>query len=438
MSENKQVYIAISADIIHNGHINVIEQGAALGDVVIGLLSDDAIAAYKRAPLLDWDTRARVFASIKGVTRVVKQETLSYADNLRAIRPTYVVHGDDWKSGVQSQVREEVVRILAEQGGELIEVPYTRDVSATSLERQLRSVYGTPDMRRGKLRQLLGLKPWIRAIEASNGLTGLIAENARVEDAATGAVREFDAMWVSSLCDSTFKGKPDIELVDLTSRVNTINEIMEVTTKPIILDGDTGGRTEHFTYNVRTLERLGVSAIIVEDKTGLKQNSLFGTDVQQTLDDPHEFARKMHAGKAAQATRDFMIFARLESLIAGIGVDDALERADIYLHEGGVDGLMIHSKQKDGAEIFEFSDRFRQRYPKVPLIFVPTSYNQFTESELADHGANIIIYANHLLRSAYPAMMETATTILTAGRSKEVDDRCLPIKEVLRLIPNEL
>ncbi len=292
----------------------------------------------------------------------------------------------------------------------------------------------TPDNRRSKLKKLLNLKPYISVMEASNGLTGLIVENARVENEKTGYLKEFDAMWVSSLCDSTFKGKPDIELVDLTSRINTINEIMEVTTKPIILDGDTGGKVEHFVYNVRTLERLGVSAIIIEDKTGLKKNSLFGTEVEQTLDDPNNFANKIRAGKQALVTRDFLIFARLESLIAGKGIDDALFRAKKYL-EAGADGIMIHSKEKDGSEIKEFLKLFRKNYPNVPVIVVPTSYNQFTESELHEWGANIIIHANHLLRSAYPAMMKTAKTILENGRSKEADEYCMPIKEILTLIP---
>ena len=343
MENKKTVYIAMSADIIHSGHLNIINEGAKLGDVIIGVLTDEAVATYKRLPLLDFDTRSAILGSIKGVTRTVKQETLSYADNIRALRPDYVVHGDDWASGVQSNIRREVIELLAEYGGKLVEIPYTQGVSTSQLEKSLNSVYNTPDIRRAKLRRMLKIKPWIRVMEASNGLSGLIVENTCIQDPETATVKEYDAMWVSSLCDSTFKGKPDIELVDLTSRINTINEIMEVTSKPIILDGDTGGKPEHFFFNVRTLERLGVSAIIIEDKTGLKQNSLFGTDARQILDDPHEFAAKIHAGKQAQQTRDFMIFARLESLIAGMGIDDAITRAGIYLEEGGADGIMMHN-----------------------------------------------------------------------------------------------
>ncbi len=433
--KRKSVYIAISSDILHGGHLNVIAEGAKLGDVTIGLLTDDAIATYKRPPLLDWETRRQMLASMRQVRAVVRQETLSYATNLRRLKPDYVLHGDDWRSGVQSVVRAEVLQILADQGGELVETPYTEGVSGTELESLLRPLVNTTELRRAKLRKLLQLKPWLRAMETSNGLSALIVENAKAEDPLAPAVREYDAMWVSSLCDSTFKGKPDIELVDFTSRLRTIHDIMEVSTKPIIVDGDTGGRVEHFVHTVRTLERVGVSAVIIEDKTGLKQNSLFGTDAVQTLDDPHEFAAKLNAGKQAQITPDFMIIARLESLIAGAGVDDAMERARIYVEEGGADGIMVHSRHADGAEIREFLARFREYSADVPVVLVPTTYNHLLESELAEMGGNIIIHANHLLRSAYPAMYNTAMKILENGRSKEVDDEIMSIKEVLRLIP---
>lgn len=434
MSGPKTVYIAISSDILHQGHINVIEAGAALGSVTIGLLSDRAIATYKRLPVLEWESRVALVSSMRSVDRVIEQDSLSYAENLRQLRPDYVVHGDDWRTGKQSLVRAEVLEVLGEYGGELVEVPYTAGVSGAEVERGLRPLLNTADRRRGKLRQLLALKPFLRAMEVSNGLSALIVENIHTEDSEEIAPREYDAMWVSSLCDSSFKGKPDIELVDFTSRMNTIHEIMEVSTKPIIVDGDTGGRIEHFSYTVRTLERAGVSAVIIEDKTGLKQNSLFGTDAVQTLDDPEAFAAKILAGKRAQVSRDFMIFARLESLIAGAGIDDALSRASVYL-AAGADGIMIHSKEKDGSEIREFLERFRAGHPDVPVVVVPTTYNHLHEDELCDMGANVIIHANHLLRSAYPAMLNTAMKILENGRSKEVDDEIMPIKDVLRLIP---
>ena len=432
----KKVYIAMSADIIHNGHINIINEGAKYGGVIIGLLTDDAIASYKRLPLLCYEERKNIFENIKGVEDVIPQTTLDYTSNLLKIKPDYVIHGDDWRSGAQKIIREKVINTLAEWGGKLIEIPYTHGINCTDFEQKTRELLNTPENRRAKLKKLLTLKPYVSTIEASNGLSGIIAENAKVVNTNTGAIKEFDCMWISSLCDSTFKGKPDIELVDLTSRIRTIEEIMEVTTKPIILDGDTGGMKEHFAFNVKTLERLGVSAIIIEDKTGLKKNSLFGTDVQQTLDDPHCFAEKIKAGKVAQITKDFLIFARIEALIAGFGIDEAMRRAKIYIEEGGADGIMIHSKEKDGLEIKGFLEKFRVYSKNTPVIVVPTSYNQFTEEELHQWGANIIIYANHLLRAAYPAMYNTAINILENHRCKEASEKyCMPIKQVLTLIP---
>ncbi len=432
----KKVYIAMSADIIHSGHISIINEGAKLGEVYIGLLTDEAIASYKRLPILDYESRKKIFENIKGVKEVIPQKTLDYTDNLMALKPDYVVHGDDWRSGVQRNVRQKVIDTLKIWGGELIEIPYTKDVSCTGLEKTVRELQNTPDNRRAKLKRMLTVKPYVTVMEASNGLTGLLVENTKVVDEEKGTANEFDCMWVSSLCDSSFKGKPDIELVDLTSRLNTIEQIMEVTTKPIILDGDTGGKVEHFTYNVKTLERLGVSAIIIEDKTGLKQNSLFGTDAKQVLDDPHEFAHKIKAGKSAQVTKDFLIFARIEALIAGHGVEEAMKRAKIYIEEGGADGIVIHSKEKDGSEIKEFLHQFREYSKDIPVVLIPTSYNQFTEEELHAWGGTIIIYANHFLRSAYPAMKKCAESILTHHRSLEAsNDYCISIKEVLALIP---
>ena len=432
---NKKVYIAMSTDVLHKGHINIIEEGSKYGDVIIGLLTDEAIATYKRLPILDYETRKLIFENIKNVVQVIKQDTLDYTNNLRKLKPDFVIHGDDWKQGVQSLIREKVVQTLNEWDGKLIEIPYTKGISSAEISNKYRLIENTPTNRLSMLRKLLKYKPYIRALDASNGLTGLIIENIKVEDEKTSTIKEFDAMWISSLCDSTFKGKPDIELVDLTSRLNTINEIMEVTSKPIILDGDTGGKTEHFVYTVKSLERMGVSAIIIEDKIGLKKNSLFGTEVEQTLDDPDHFAAKIHAGKQAQITRDFMIFARIESLIAGKTVEDAMMRAKKYI-EAGADGIMIHSKEKNGENIFEFMKQFREYSKTIPIIVVPTTYNEFTEEELHDGGANIIIHANHLLRSAYPAMVDTAKKILENGRSKEAsEENCMSIKEILNLIP---
>ncbi len=428
----KIVYVAMSADIIHQGHLNVINEARNLGDVIVGLHTDDVIRGYWRNPIMKYQERREIVNNIKGVVSVVPQDSLDQVPNLIELKPDYVVHGDDWLEGSQNELRERVIDAIKEWGGELVEVPYTHGVSISKLDEELMQIGITPQMRMKSLKELIYSKKPVRILEAHNGLTGLIVEKTKVE--REGKIKEFDGMWISSLCDSTAKGKPDIELVDLTSRLNTINDILEVTRKPIIVDGDTGGQIEHFVYTVKTLERLGVSAIIIEDKTGLKKNSLFGTDVTQTQDTIEHFSNKIRSGREARATSDFMIISRIESLIAGAGMDDAINRAKAYI-EAGSDGIMIHSKEKDGKEIIEFCRRYNEFENRVPLIVVPTSYNFMKEDELVELGINVIIYANHLIRSAYPAMVNTAKSILENERSKEALVNCMPIKEILTLIP---
>lgn len=430
----KSVYMCFSTDIIHGGHIRIIDQAAALGELTIGVLSDEAVSSYKRFPLLSYNERADIVAHIAGVAKVIPQKELSYAENIRKLKPDYVVHGDDWKTGFQKPIREEVVRILQEYGGELIEFPYSDKEDYIQLERNARKQLSMPDIRRGRLRKLIEMKQTVTALEAHNGITGLIAEKTTVIQ--EGKTYQFDAMWVSSLCDSTAKGKPDIELVDMSSRLGTVNDIMEVTTKPIILDGDTGGLIEHFAYNVKTLERMGVSAVIIEDKTGLKKNSLFGTEVEQTQDSIAHFSEKIRAGKHAQKTEDFMIIARIESLILEKGMEDALKRAFAFV-DAGADGIMIHSRKKEPDEIFEFVEKFRSENQTTPLVVVPTSFHEVTEQEFKKRGVNIIIYANQLTRSGFPAMKKTAETILMNHRAKEANDMCMSIKDILTLIPEE-
>lgn len=427
-----KVYMAMSADIVHQGHLNVINEARNLGDVIVGLHTDDVIRGYWRNPIMKYDERKEVIENIKGVIEVIPQDTLDQVSNILKVRPEYVVHGDDWKEGQQKELRENVINALNTYGGKLIEVPYTKGVSISKLDQDLMEIGITPQMRMKSLKELIYSKKPVRILEAHNGLTGLIVEKTKVEK--DGKVREFDGMWISSLCDSTAKGKPDIELVDLTSRLNTINDILEVTTKPIIVDGDTGGQIEHFVYTVKTLERLGVSAIIIEDKTGLKKNSLFGTEVKQTQDTIGHFCEKIRAGREARVTSDFMIISRIESLIAKAGMDDAIKRAEAYI-EAGTDGIMIHSKEKDGTEIIEFCEKYAKLERRVPLIVVPTSYNFMKEEQLVELGISVIIYANHLIRSAYPAMVNTAKSILENERSKEASENCMPIKEILTLIP---
>ena len=428
----KKVYVGLSADLLHHGHLNIIKEAKKLGEVIVGLLSDEAIASYKRLPYLSYEQRKIIVENIKGVKQVIAQDSLDYVPNLRQLKPDYVVHGDDWRTGIQKKTREKVINALKEWSGELVEIPYTQGISSTYLNAKVREIGTTPEIRMKMLRRLLNVKPIVRILEAHNGLTGLIAEHTKIEK--DNILREFDGMWLSSLTDSTAKGKPDIECVDLTSRVNTINEIMEVTTKPIIFDGDTGGISEHFVFMVKTLERLGVSAVIVEDKIGLKRNSLFGIEVIQTQDTIENFSYKISQGKKAQVTDDFMIIARIESLILEKGMEDALIRAKAYI-EAGADGIMIHSKSKNHKEIFRFCEEYNKFDYTVPLTVVPTTYSKITEKELIRAKVNIVIYANHLLRSAYPPMLKAAESILLNERSYEASEFCIPIKDVLTLIP---
>jgi len=431
----KKVYIAMSADFIHHGHINIIEKARSLGEVTVGLLTDKAISEHKRSPYLNFNQRKKIISNIGGIKKVISQDTRSYEKNLKLIKPDFVVHGDDWKKGFRKNVRSQVIDLLDKWGGKLIEIPYTEGVSGTKMNEYLRSIGITPDIRRSQLRRLIESKKIVRIIEAHNGLTGLVAENVKFEDEKSS--REFDGMWASSLTDSTSKGKPDIEAVDLTSRLTNINDLMEVTTKPIIYDGDTGGKIEHFSFTVKTLERLGVSAIIIEDKIGLKKNSLFGTDVEQKQDNIQNFCEKIKAGNKAKITSDFMIIARIESLILKNGLDDAIKRANAYI-KSGADGIMIHSKEKEFTEIKLFLKKYNRFKEKVPIVVVPSTYSHIKEKELIANGVNIVIYANQLLRSAYPAMKNTAKLILKHERSLEATEKyCMPIKEILTLVSGE-
>ena len=431
---SKTVYLCFSTDIIHGGHIAIIRRAQQLGELTVGVLSDEAVAEYKRFPLVPASERRIMFENIAGVSRVVEQKTLSYKDILEELHPDIVVHGDNWVTGFQKPIRDEVIEVLAQWGGQLVEFPYSSDEKYKEIDRRQRAELAMPDVRRGRLRRLLEMKGFVTVMEAHDGLTGLVVENTVVHE--HGGARQFDAMWLSSLCDSTAKGKPDIELVDMTSRFRTIDDIMEVTTKPIIFDGDTGGLTEHFVYTVRSLERMGVSMVIIEDKTGLKKNSLFGTEVVQTQDSIEHFSEKIRAGCQARRTRDFMICARIESLILEKGQEDALQRARAFV-KAGADAIMIHSRKKDPSEIFSFLEAFRAEDRRTPVVLVPTSFDSVKEEEWKARGANIVIYANQLMRAAVPAIQQAAETILKNHRAEECDAMLMPFKEIIRLIPEE-
>lgn len=429
---NKKVYVGMSADLVHPGHMNILKEAAKLGDVTVGLLTDKAIASYKRMPFMSFELRKDVIENIKGVSSVIAQETLDYRPNLKKIKPDIVVHGDDWKEGVQIKTRQQVIDTLAEWGGELVEIKYTHGISSTQLNKALAEIGTTVDVRRARLRRLINAKPIVRILEAHNALSALIAENTVVD--RNGKNVSFDGVWSSSLTDSTARGKPDIEAIDMTSRISSVNDIFEVTSKPMIFDGDTGGKTEHFEFNVRSLERAGVSAVVIEDKTGLKKNSLFGNEVKQTQETIENFCDKINRGKAAQLSDDFMIIARIESLILEAGMKDALIRAEAYI-KSGADGIMIHSRHKDPAEIVEFMKKFRAVDNITPVVVVPTSFNSVTVEEFIEMGVNVVISANHMLRAAYPAMLKVAKSILKHGRSLDAETDCMSIKEILEIIP---
>lgn len=427
----KTVYTCFTTDVIHEGHLNIIQEAKKYGEVIVGVLSDEAMIKYNQFPTVSFEERKQLMQSLPGVSRVVIQKDVMYDEIIKTYHPDYIIHGDNWNQGPLKIIRDNVEKSLKTYGGQIIDVPYTYNENVKHIDAKTREKLVMPEFRRKRLKQLLQIRPIVKALEVHSGLTGLIVEKTVVEH--EGELDQFDAMWISSLCDSTAKGKPDIELVDMTSRFRTIDDVMEVTTKPIIFDGDTGGQIEHFVYTVRSLERMGVSAVIIEDKTGLKKNSLFGTEVEQTQDSIEHFSEKIRAGKKTQLTNDFMIIARIESLILERGMDDALLRATSFV-EAGADAIMIHSRKKEPDEILNFCDRFRKKDKETPLVVVPSSYNTITEEELNAHGVNIVIYANQLTRSAFPAMEQTAKDILRYHRAKEVDDRLMPIRDILTLI----
>ena len=427
----KTVYTCFCTDVIHEGHLNIIREAQKYGKLTVGVLSDEATIRFNRFPTISLEERIDLIKNIPGVENVIVQNEVMYDEVFEKLHPDYVIHGTNWQEGALAAIRANVQENCRKYGAEMIEVPYTSNDTVRKIDERTIDKLAMPEFRRGRLRKLLKIRPIVKIMEVHSGLTGLIVEKTVVQE--RDGLDQYDGMWISSLCDSTDRGKPDIELVDMTSRLRTIDDVMEVTTKPIILDGDTGGLTEHFVYNVRTLERAGVSAVIIEDKTGLKKNSLFGTEVKQTQDTIENFCNKIAAGKKAQRTDDFMIIARCESLILEKGMDDALTRCRAYV-QAGADGIMIHSRKTDPKEIFEFCDTFRKTDPDTPIVVVPTSYNQVTAEELASHGINVVIYANQMMRAAYPAMQSVAEEILKNHRSMEIEKSLMPFKEIIKLI----
>ena len=429
---NKKVYVGMSADLLHPGHINILKEASKLGDVIVGLLTDKAIASYKRLPYMTFDQRKEVVENVKSVSEVIVQDTLDYRPNLNKLKPDFVVHGDDWREGVQIKTRKQVIDTLEKWGGKLVEIPYTKGISSTQLNKCLAEIGTTAEIRRGRLRRLINAKPIVNILEAHNALSALIAENIVVKK--NNDKVSFDGVWSGSLTDSTAKGKPDIQAIDITSRLNNVHDIFEVTTKPLIFDADTGGRTEHFEFTVKSLERVGVSAVVIEDKTCLKKNSSSEYDTKQNQDSIENFTDKISRGKKAQLSEDFMIIARIESLILGTGMEEALNRASAYIN-AGADGIMIHSCRKEADEIIEFIKNFRAKDQNSPIVVVPNSFDSLTLEEYTEMGVNVVISSNHMLRSSYPAMLKVAKSILENGRSLEAETYCMSVKKILEIIP---
>ena len=429
--KNKKVYIALSVDIIHEGHINILKTAYKYGDVIVGLLTDEAIASYKNLPHLNYSRRKIIVQNIKYVKKVVPQNTLSYVPNLNLIKPDIVVHGDDWKHGIQKKIRKDVIKTLKKWSGKLIEPKYTKNISSTIIRDKILEIGALPQNRVSKLKRLVSSKDIVRILEAHNSLTGLIIENLKVIKRNKNL--EFDGMWSSSLTDSATKGLPDNSSLSFSARINSLNDMMDVTTKPLVFDADNGGQIEHLPYLIRSLERSGASAIIMEDKIGLKKNSLFKNQSGTKQDKPNLFAKKIKKICDTRQSDDFMVIARIESFIVGKGLQDALKRAEVY-SKAGADAILIHSKEKTPVEIFSFAREFKKSKNFIPLVSVPSTYSKVYEKELIKNGFKLVIYANQLLRAAYPAMQHTAKTILEKSRAFEADKKIIPIKEIINLV----
>jgi phosphoenolpyruvate phosphomutase / 2-hydroxyethylphosphonate cytidylyltransferase len=429
--KKKIVYIGLAADILHEGHINILQTASKLGTVIVGLLTDTAIASYKKIPFLNFNQRKIVLENIKHVSKIIPQKTLDYVENLKIIRPDYVVHGDDWKDGIQKKTRERVIKTLKLWGGRLVEPKYTKNISSTKIRSKIYNLGITPQNRLSKLKRLIKVKKIVKILETHNSLAGLIIEN--LSHIKNSQSLEFDGMWSSSLADSLTKGKPDNQSVDYSTRILGLNDIMDVTTKPLIFDADNGGRVEHLPYLVKTLERIGVSAMVMEDKIGEKTNSLFEDQKKTKQDSIKNFCRKLKIAKNSKISDDFFVIARVESFILGKSLNDALNRAINYV-KAGADGILIHSKEKTPHQIFEFAKKFKRTKYFCPLVAVPSTYSKVKEKELIKNGFKVVIYANQMLRAAYPSMVNAGKEILKNERAFEIEKKITPIKEIISLI----
>ena len=424
----------MAVDILHSAHINILKKAKKYGKVVVGLLTDKAISEYKNLPLINYDERYKILIGIKYIDKIVAQENWDYSINIKKYKPDFFIHGDDWKVGIQKNQRRKAIQALKVNNGKLIEVAFTRDISSSEIKNKMLKLDISSDNRVSRLKRLMNVKDIVKILESHNSLTGLIIENLKVTK--TNSFIEFDGMWSSSLTDSATKGKPDNSSVDFSTRLTSLNDMMEVTTKLLVFDADNGGQLEHLRFLVRSLERAGVSAIIMEDKIGLKKNSLFKNQTGAKQDKPELFAKKIKLVCNSRKNKDFMVVARIESFILGKGLRDALKRAEIY-SKAGADAILIHSKEKTPNEIFSFAKEFKKSKNFIPLVSVPSTYSKVYEKDLINNGFKLVIYANQLLRAAYPAMQSTARKILKNSRAFEAEKKIIPIKEIINLIKND-
>ena len=421
----------MAADVINSGHLNIIKQAKKYGNIVVGLFTDSAIAEYKSLPLINYQQRLEIIQSVKGINKIVKQDTWDFTKNLKKLKPDFLIHGDDWKEGIQKSMRKKVIKTLKIWNGKLIEVPYSKKTSTSKIHEKIKSLYFNTESRVSRLKRLIESKKIVRIFEAHNSLTGLIIENLKL--VKNKKFLEFDGMWSSSLTDSAIRGKPDNQSVDYSTRMIGLNEILDVTNKPLIFDADNGGRIEHLPYLIRGLERAGVSAVVIEDKVGLKKNSLFKNQSGVKQDSISNFCKKLKKVNNSRLSPDLLVVARIESLILGKVIKDALKRAEAY-SQAGADAILIHSKKKNSKEIFLFAKKFVKSKFYKPLVAVPSTYSKTYEKDLIKNGFKVVIYANHLLRAAYPAMVNVAKKILHNQRSHDVEKKISSIKEVINLI----
>ena len=428
----KKVYVSLSADILHSGHINILNKASKYGDVTVGLMTDKAISEYKKIPIINFHQRKIVVQNLSMVKNVIPQETKDYRPNLRRLKPDFVIHGDDWKSGVLKESRDQVIKELKKWSGKLIEFKYTKDISSTKIKQNVFSNEYIKYNRTSILKRLIENKDLVRVIEAHSPLVGLIVENLKLIE--KNKIVEFDAMWSSSLTESLIRGKPDNQSVELSTRINALSDVLDLTTKPFIFDADNGGRIEHLPYTVNSMERQGVSAIVIEDKVGLKRNSLFKNQKTAQQDTIKNFCKKISVIRKSRKSNDFFIVARIESFILGKGLNDALKRANSY-SKAGADAILIHSKEKTPKQIFSFAKEFRKSRYFKPMIAVPSSYSKTYEKDLIKNGFSVVIYANHLLRASYKIMRNTALDILKKKRSFETEKNIVSVKDILMVKP---